>query len=242
MIPLMLQKDYRPQGWRKSSQYTIHLYNVWPIAMSLIWEHFVLAVVGLIMGTRLWYQMWDAEKDDDEAFERRMDSVMREVGDRGKLLVAEAMTPFREPNLVPAPAPASAPISLKHPTISPRSTPAPVLAATPGPLPAPAVASAATPATSSTFTPNGASRTPPPTTLVQQHATGHGDHDPQLITVAFMREERDHLEQRMESIRTEAMESRMQVEALKYALRTEHQRQLDKGHKALCPLSKTLKP
>ena len=42
----------------------------------------VLAV-GLIMGTRLWYAMWDAEKDDDSAFERRLDSVVREIGERG---------------------------------------------------------------------------------------------------------------------------------------------------------------
>ena len=36
-------------------------------------------VVGLILGTRLWYEMWDAEKDSAAAFERRVDSFVREM-------------------------------------------------------------------------------------------------------------------------------------------------------------------
>jgi len=56
MIPLMLQQAYSPKGW-----------------------------LGLIMGTRMWYRFWDAESDDDAAFERRLDTVVREIGDRGKL-------------------------------------------------------------------------------------------------------------------------------------------------------------
>ena len=32
------------------------------------------------------YAMWDAEKDDDAAFERRLDNVVREIGERGKLI------------------------------------------------------------------------------------------------------------------------------------------------------------
>ena len=45
----------------------------------------------------LWsrYGMWDAENDDDAAFERRMASVVREVGERGKLIVAESVPPVR---------------------------------------------------------------------------------------------------------------------------------------------------
>ena len=53
--------------------------------------------------------MWNAEKDDELAFERRLDAVVREIGDRGKLIVPEAVTPFREPTPAPAPAPATAP-------------------------------------------------------------------------------------------------------------------------------------
>ena len=49
--------------------------------------------------------MWDAESDDDAAFERRLDSVTREIGDRGKVLLPEAVTPLREPAPTPAPAP-----------------------------------------------------------------------------------------------------------------------------------------
>ena len=47
--------------------------------------------------------MWDAENDDDAAFERRLDAVVREVGERGKLIVAEAVPPVREraPPLAP---------------------------------------------------------------------------------------------------------------------------------------------
>ena len=28
-----------------------------------------MIVVGLILGTRMWYAMWDAESDEDAAFE-----------------------------------------------------------------------------------------------------------------------------------------------------------------------------
>ena len=42
-------------------------------------------LVGLIMGTRMWYSFWDAEKDDNAAFERRVDQVLREVGERGSV-------------------------------------------------------------------------------------------------------------------------------------------------------------
>ena len=73
MIPLMMQKDYSPKGW-----------------------------LGMILGTRMWYAMWDAEKDDAASFDRRLDSVVREVGDRGKPMMAEAVPP--EPTPAPAPA------------------------------------------------------------------------------------------------------------------------------------------
>ena len=56
--------------------------------------------------------MWDAEKDDDAAFERRLDSVVREIGERGKALLPEAVTPFREQTPVPVPAPAPSPCLL----------------------------------------------------------------------------------------------------------------------------------
>jgi hypothetical protein len=55
MIPLMVQKNYNAQGW-----------------------------LGLILGTRMWYSFVDAEQDDEAAFERRVDAVAWEVGERGK--------------------------------------------------------------------------------------------------------------------------------------------------------------
>ena len=51
MIPLMMQKKYKPQGWRKSEHQVPN--GGFPIAIVLTWNRVVL-VVGLIMGTRLW--------------------------------------------------------------------------------------------------------------------------------------------------------------------------------------------
>ena len=46
MIPLLMQKGYRANGW-----------------------------LGLILGTRLYYSFYDAELDDDAVFEQRVLSV-----------------------------------------------------------------------------------------------------------------------------------------------------------------------
>ncbi len=67
-------------------------------------------------GTRLWYPFWNAEEDDDAAFERRVDPVVREIGDRAK-----RMRPRVDSTLTVAPAPAPAPAAA--------SAPAPQLAA-----------------------------------------------------------------------------------------------------------------
>ena len=76
MVPLMLTEGFRPKGW-----------------------------LGLILGTRMWYAFWDADQDEDAAFEGRLDAVVREIGDRGKLMLPEAVTRFDEPTPAPAPAP-----------------------------------------------------------------------------------------------------------------------------------------
>lgn len=57
------------------------------------------------MGTRLWYAMWDANEDDDAAFERRANPVLREIGDRCKVVAVEAGGQPREPTPAPSPAP-----------------------------------------------------------------------------------------------------------------------------------------
>ena len=64
-----------------------------------------LPAVGLIMGTRLWYAMWDANEDDDAAFERRANPMLREIGDRCKVVAVEAGQQPHEPTPAPSPAP-----------------------------------------------------------------------------------------------------------------------------------------
>eukprot|EP01045_Picozoa_sp_COSAG04_P048480 COSAG04_NODE_18616_length_436_cov_1.964392_2_plen_104_part_01 len=68
MIPVMMQKGYKANGW-----------------------------LGLILGTRFYYSFYDAAADDDTAFEKRMEAVVREIGGRGKHQrhVPEAVPPAR---------------------------------------------------------------------------------------------------------------------------------------------------
>jgi hypothetical protein len=89
----------------------------------------MMIAVGLILGTRMWYAMWDAENDDEAAFERWVDSVTREIGERGKLDVPESVPPVRETAPTPAPARAWA------------VAPAVALAPLRAPAPAPALSS-----------------------------------------------------------------------------------------------------
>ena len=100
--------------------------------------------LGLILGTRMWYPMWGAEQDDDAAFEGRVDGVVREIGDRGKLVAADVSS--LEPTPAPAPAPASAPAPAVAPAPAPATAPVPTSAAS-TPAPAPYAAPAAVPST-----------------------------------------------------------------------------------------------
>ena len=99
--------------------------------------------------------MWDAENDDDAAFDRRMASVVREIGERGKLVVAESVPPVRAGERAPAPAPA----------------PEPAQALAPAPARAPAVAAAASAVLSSRTSPGPAPSGSPQSTLVP-HQSG----------------------------------------------------------------------
>ena len=65
----------------------------------------MMVAVGLILGTRMWYAMWDAENDDDVAFERRVERVVREIGERGKIKpqVAEDVPPEAAAVVAPPP-------------------------------------------------------------------------------------------------------------------------------------------
>jgi hypothetical protein len=144
MIPLMMQKDYSPKGW-----------------------------LGLILGTRMWYSMWDAEKDDDDAFERRLDSVVREIGDRGKVMLPEAVPP---PAAAAAVASRASGMSAALPVRALAPAPAPTLASSPkaalAPAPAPAPAPAAAVALASAPAPAPAAVPPKPRLAPAQAALG----------------------------------------------------------------------
>ena len=64
MIPLMMQNGYKARGW-----------------------------LGLIMGTRLYYKFVGDDLDDEAVFEARVESLAREIGDRGKQKLPEAVRP-----------------------------------------------------------------------------------------------------------------------------------------------------
>ncbi len=57
----------------------------------------------------MWHAFYGCEEEDDAAFEARVNSLTREIGDRGKILVpAEAVPPRKAaaPKASAAPAPA----------------------------------------------------------------------------------------------------------------------------------------
>ena len=122
------------------------------------------------------YAFWDADQDDDAAFDRRLGAVLREVGERGKLVLSEAVPPsFREPTPAPAPAPAHAalapapaplPVSTRRVAEALATAVAPVPAA-PALAPAPAPARVPTPALAP-LAPTPAAPSPDPSLSVQQ--------------------------------------------------------------------------
>lgn len=103
----------------------------------------------LLSSYALWdrYKMWDADDDDADAFEHRLDSVVREIGERGKIMVPESVPPLHMRGPVKEPTPAPAPATVLAPALA--STPAQALAPRPAPAPspppAPSVSTSATP-------------------------------------------------------------------------------------------------
>ena len=86
----------------------------------------------------MWYSFWDAEKDDNVAFEHRVDQVLREVGERGRPMVAESVPPQTSvkrpvgPSVTaaaqsPPPAPTPAIAHKPEPSRSQLATPSPVV-------------------------------------------------------------------------------------------------------------------
>ena len=76
--------------------------------------------------TKLYYQFFAEAVDTDEKFERQIDALLREVGDRGKVKtdaawVSEGVPPAPTP--APAPAPVFASIPARVPAVAPVATP-----------------------------------------------------------------------------------------------------------------------
>ena len=185
---------------------------------------------------------WDADEDDDAAFELRLDSVVREIGDRGKIVLPEAVTPFHEPTPAPAPAPAA--------VVTRARAPAPAPAPSPAPSPAPTTprqptarsnaAAAVTPTLNTSITPSALSS---PVPMVRRHrqseeavtvsapaayAGGAGaasidevsalieKHQDKIVGLLQtqrqeMEAQRQEVELKMERLRDEAIEARVQA-------------------------------
>ena len=152
--------------------------------------------------------MWDAEKDDDASFERRLDSVVREIGDRGKVQVSEAVPP----PATPAPAPA--------PALIPTLAPAPMPAVAPAPAPAPMTTSPARQGSQPSVSPTLALTAAAPPQSQPQPAASVTTSSGFAEMVSFMREEReqakaerDEMEAKLESMRAEQKAQQQQAEA-----------------------------
>ena len=96
IIPLMMEKGYKPTGW-----------------------------LGLIIGTRLYFDFHSAAVETDAAFMQQIDLVVRDLGERGKPKARSAsrMSEGAPPgvlsrSLEPAPALASAPARAPVPPAS----------------------------------------------------------------------------------------------------------------------------
>jgi hypothetical protein len=77
MIPLMLQKDYTPTGW-----------------------------LALFIGARICHDFWGADINNKVTFEKRMDELVRDIGERGLMSAAkEAQAPQARFTPIPEAAP-----------------------------------------------------------------------------------------------------------------------------------------
>lgn len=115
---------------------------------------------GMLLGTRLWYPFYPSAIATEADFEKNIDNLLREVGDRGKPKLKEGIPP--DPASVssvtarPAPvvaAPEPAPTPLREPTPAPHLAAAPAShpdapsTVAPVPRPAPAPTASCTPST-----------------------------------------------------------------------------------------------
>eukprot|EP01044_Picomonas_judraskeda_P026029 COSAG03_NODE_7757_length_876_cov_1.335907_1_plen_105_part_10 len=102
LVPLLMEQGYRPKGWLVRPSAVVQIAARSQNQMS---------AQGLILGTRLWYPFYGCDDEDDTAFQRRLDPVVGEIGDRGKILVPEAVPPRKAaaPKASTAPAPETPP-------------------------------------------------------------------------------------------------------------------------------------
>ena len=164
--------------------------------------------------------MWDAETDDDAAFEKRMDGLCREIGTRAQQALPEAVPPEAVPVITPMrAAPSAATASSAKPAVAPAPILAPVPAPSPAPAPAPHLMA---PERSFTRTSQPAT---PQTQQVLVSNPGVDARGSFSEMVCFMREEREHTEARLaaqeakldvqrhetEKLRQEMFESQLQA-------------------------------
>lgn len=91
----------------------------------------MLLTVGLLLGTKLYYRFYDALELDEKEWSCRVDSVVREIGDRGRAVAAisEAVPPAFVKRAVAAGVPATkpaVPASKAPAALPPPPAPAPV--------------------------------------------------------------------------------------------------------------------
>jgi hypothetical protein len=152
--------------------------------------------------------MWDADKDDPATFEGRVDNVCKEIGERGKMLLSEAVPP--EPASAPATM-ASAALTESVPTGSLAQEPASLTAGSPTPTPAPAPAhQTSTKEPALTCADCGTVEPPSPQRRLRTRAATTVDTTPL---------ETQLLEQLVDEAQTERAEMRAEIKQLREALK-----------------------
>jgi hypothetical protein len=200
MIPLILQQGYQAKGW-----------------------------LGLILGSKMYYQFFPAAVATEVAFAERMDALTFEIGDRGKpkeaLLLSEAVPP---PRHAAAPAAAPAPAAAHF-------EPAPMRAPAPAPAPTPTAAVSTPPPHRSTSEQQGLSPTMPScapssqlamvseqSSLPASAAAGVSLTEVSAFMTEQLDRQREHdekLREEMVTLREAAVESRLRAQAAESKLR-----------------------
>ena len=155
----------------------------------------------------MWHAFYGCEEEDDAAFEARVNSLAREIGDRGKPI----------PEAVPPPA-AAAPAR-------PKPTPAPAPAPEPAPAPAtprPVAQTAAVATPNRSFSPTMHQQSPPPAAAMQLQHGASGSFAELSAFMKEMLERDDRAKQEMEAKLEEKLaQAKQEARAEKAALMAE---------------------